>query len=32
MEGAAGLGGRLVFGVLADKYGPKPVLVAGLLV
>ncbi len=32
MEGAAGLGGRLLFGVLADKYGPKPVLVAGLLV
>ena len=32
MEGAAGLGGRLLFGVLSDKYGPKPVLVAGLLV
>jgi MFS family permease len=32
MEGAAGLGGRLLFGVLADKYGPKPVLVVGLLV
>lgn len=32
MEGAAGLGGRLLFGVLADKYGAKPVLVAGLLV
>lgn len=32
MEGAAGLGGRLLFGVLADRYGPKPVLVAGLLV
>jgi MFS family permease len=32
MEGVAGLGGRLVFGVLADKYGAKPVLVAGLLV
>jgi predicted MFS family arabinose efflux permease len=31
MEGAAGLGGRLLFGVLADKYGAKPVLVAGLL-
>lgn len=32
MEGAAGLGGRLLFGVLADKYGPKPVLIVGLLV
>jgi MFS family permease len=32
MEGAAGLGGRFLFGVLADRYGPKPVLVAGLLV
>ena len=32
MEGAAGLGGRLLFGVLADKYGAKPVLVVGLLV
>jgi MFS family permease len=32
MEGAAGLGGRLLFGMLADKYGAKPVLVAGLLV
>jgi MFS family permease len=32
MEGAAGLGGRLLFGLLADKYGAKPVLVVGLLV
>ena len=32
MEGVAGLGGRLLFGVLADKYGAKPVLVVGLLV
>jgi MFS family permease len=32
MEGAAGLGGRLLFGVLGDRYGAKPVLVAGLLV
>ena len=32
MEGAAGLGGRLLFGVLADRYGAKPVLVTGLLV
>ncbi|TKR29529.1 MFS transporter [Luteimonas gilva] len=32
MEGAAGLGGRLLFGVLADKLGAKIVLVAGLFV
>ncbi|MGO1068160.1 MFS transporter [Lysobacter sp. CA199] len=32
MEGAAGLGGRLLFGVLADRLGAKTVLVAGLLV
>lgn len=32
MEGAAGLGGRLLLGVLADKLGAKRVLVAGLLV
>lgn len=32
MEGAAGLGGRLLFGVLADRHGAKPVLVAGLLI
>ena len=32
MEGAAGLGGRLLFGVLADRLGAKRVLVAGLLV
>ncbi|WP_242108950.1 MFS transporter [Luteimonas aquatica] len=32
MEGAAGLGGRLLFGVLGDRFGAKPVLVAGLLV
>jgi MFS family permease len=31
VEGAAGLGGRLLFGVLADRIGVKPVLVAGLL-
>ncbi|QWF17115.1 MFS transporter [Lysobacter capsici] len=31
MEGAAGLGGRLLLGVLADRFGAKPVLVAGLL-
>jgi len=32
MEGAAGLGGRLLLGVLADRFGAKPVLVAGLLI
>lgn len=32
MEGAAGLGGRLVFGVMADKLGAKRVLIAGLLI
>jgi MFS family permease len=32
VEGLAGLGGRLLLGVLADRFGPKPVLVAGLLV
>lgn len=32
VEGLAGLGGRLVFGVLGDRLGVKPVLVAGLLI
>lgn len=32
MEGAAGLGGRLLFGLLGDRWGAKPVLVAGLAV
>jgi len=32
IEGLAGLGGRVLFGVLADRIGVKPVLVAGLLV
>ena len=32
MEGAAGLGGRLLFGLLADRLGAKRVLVAGLLI
>lgn len=32
VEGLAGLGGRLIMGTLADRYGVKPVLVAGLLV
>ena len=32
VEGLAGLGGRLVFGVAADRLGVKRVLMAGLLV
>ena len=32
VEGLAGLGGRLLLGLLADRIGVKPVLVAGLLV
>jgi MFS family permease len=32
LEGLAGLGGRVVFGVLGDRLGAKRVLVAGLLV
>jgi MFS family permease len=32
VEGLAGLGGRLLFGLLADRLGVKPVLIAGLLV
>ncbi|EJT06535.1 MFS transporter [Rhizobium sp. CCGE 510] len=32
VEGLAGLGGRLLYGSLADRIGVKPVLVAGLLV
>ena len=32
LEGLAGLGGRVLFGVLGDRYGVKRVLVAGLLV
>jgi MFS family permease len=32
VEGLAGLGGRLLLGVLADRLGVKRVLVAGLLV
>lgn len=31
VEGLAGLGGRLLFGVLADRLGVKPVIVTGLL-
>lgn len=32
VEGLAGLGGRLLLGVLGDRYGAKRVLVTGLLV
>jgi MFS family permease len=32
LAGLSGLGGRLVLGVLADRLGAKPVLVAGLMV
>jgi MFS family permease len=32
VEGLAGLGGRLLFGVAADRLGVKPVLIGGLLV
>ena len=32
VEGLAGLGGRLLFGLSADRLGVKPVLIAGLLV
>jgi MFS family permease len=32
VEGVAGLGGRLVLGVLADRLGVKPVLIAGLAI
>jgi MFS family permease len=32
VEGLAGLGGRLLLGVLADRLGAKPVLIAGLIV
>jgi MFS family permease len=32
VEGAAGLGGRVLLGALADRFGALPVLVAGLFV
>lgn len=32
MEGLAGLGGRLLFGLAGDRFGPKPALVTGLLI
>ena len=31
LEGLSGLGGRLVFGLLADRFGARPVLITGLL-
>jgi MFS family permease len=32
LEGLAGLGGRLMFGVAGDRYGAKRVLIVGLLI
>ena len=32
VDGLAGLGGRVLLGVLADRFGAKPVLVGGLMV
>ncbi|MBE1706196.1 MULTISPECIES: MFS transporter [Mesorhizobium] len=32
VEGLAGLGGRLLYGVLADRLGVKPVLITGLVI
>lgn len=32
LEGLAGLGGRVLFGVAADRLGVKPMLIAGLLI
>ena len=32
LEGLAGLGGRVVFGILGDRHGAKRVLIAGLLI
>jgi MFS family permease len=32
VEGLAGLGGRVLYGILGDRLGAKPVLVAGLLI
>src|SRR5688572_15553723 len=32
LEGLAGLGGRVALGLLADRYGVKPILIAGLVI
>lgn len=32
LEGLAGLGGRLVFGLAGDRFGAKPTLVTGLMI
>ncbi len=32
VEGAAGLGGRIIYGLAADRFGVKPVLIIGLLI
>ncbi len=32
VEGLAGLGGRLLFGIAGDRFGAKPVLIAGLMI
>jgi MFS family permease len=32
VEGLAGLGGRILFGLAGDRFGAKPVVVAGLLI
>ena len=32
LEGLAGMGGRIAFGLAGDRFGAKPVLVTGLLV
>ena len=32
VEGVSGLGGRIALGVLADRFGVKPVLITGLLI
>ncbi|TXL77205.1 MFS transporter [Vineibacter terrae] len=32
VEGLAGLGGRLLFGIAGDRFGARPALVAGLMV
>jgi predicted MFS family arabinose efflux permease len=32
VEGLSGLGGRLLLGILGDRFGAKPVLIAGLVV